>query len=370
MANGKDTSALLTALLGPQAAGMTQDQIVDELTAVRKRLDREQDRTQVISDVIAGVVKSLPPVKPYERSKSPKEETPHVAMLDISDVHWGEFVDLAITGGLNAYSYEIALQRGEELRRGVVRLVDMQRKVYPVNELYVNMFGDMVTGEGIYQGQAFNIDRSLAEQVFIGADWFSNFLRDMAARFDKVYLQCVPGNHGRGYMKGQNHPRTNWDTLLYRMMALRLEQIKNVNIRITDSSWLLYHIIGHESFRHVLIHGDEARSWMTIPWYGFERAGQRLESMLGATLDYVHAGHHHNEARWANNRMEFLINGSWVGGSGFSVQKMLRVSRPVQNLFFCHPVRGVVSHYPIQLATLPELQADERGIWGYAPKGE
>lgn len=367
MANGKDPSTLLTALLGERAIGMTQDEIVDELTSLRKRIDREQDRTTVIADVISGVVKGLPPVTPFKRLASPKAEMPHVAMLDISDVHWGEFVDVAITGGLNAYSYEIALQRGEELRRGVVRLVDMQRKVYPVDQLYVNMFGDMVTGEDIYPGQSFQIDRALTEQIFLGADWFANFLRDMAARFDEVHVRAVPGNHGRGYRKGQNHPRTNWDTLLYRMLALRLETIKNIDIQITDSSWLLYHIPGHEDYRHILIHGDEARSWMTIPWYGFERAGQRLESMLGAVLDYVHAGHHHNEARWANNRMEFLINGSWVGGSALSVQKMLRVSRPVQNLFFCHPRRGVVSHYPIQLAALPELSHDDRGVWGYVP---
>lgn len=361
-----EPKSLLTALLGERASEMTQDEIVDELTAMRKRLDKEQDRTQVISEVIGGIVKSLPPVTPFPQVKSPKEEIPHVAMLDVSDVHWGEFVDLAITGGLNAYSYEEALKRGEELRRGVIRLVDMQRKVYPVKQLYVNMIGDMVTGEDIYPGQAFQIDRSLTEQIFLGADWFANFLRDMSARFDEVHVRSVGGNHGRGYRKGQNHPRTNWDVLFYRMLQLRLEQVKNVEIQTTDSTWMLYHIPGHEDYRHVLIHGDEARSWMTIPWYGFERAGQRLESMLGAVLDYVHAGHHHNEARWANNRMEFLINGSWVGGSALSVQKMLRVSRPVQNLFFCHPNRGVVSHYPIQLAALPELSHDKHGVWGYS----
>jgi hypothetical protein len=147
------------------------------------------------------------------------------------------------------------------------------------------------------------------------------------------------------------------------MIQQRLSAHTNVDFEIAENGWLLYHIPGAESYRHVLIHGDEARSWMSIPWYGFERAGQRLESMLGSVIDYVHAGDKHTEARWANNRMEFLINGSWVGGSDLSVRRMLRVSRPVQNLFFCHPQRGVVSHYPIQLDTLPKLSADERGIW-------
>ena len=339
--------------------------LVDEISGLRKKLEKEQSRNEILKEVVEDTLMALPPLEPFPRVESPKSEQPHAAMLDISDVHIGGKVEAAVTGGMNEYNYSIFLKRGAELHRGLVRLVDMQRRVYPVDELYINCFGDFVEGVDIYQGQAFQIDRGLVQQIFLGADWFSNFIVDMAARFDKVNVRCVPGNHGRGYRKGQGHPLDNFDTVVYWGVAQRLSGHANVNFEISESSWLLYHIPGHEKYRHVIIHGDEARSWMTIPWYGFERVGQRLESMLGIVLDYVHAGHHHNEARWANNRMEFLVNGSWVGGSELSVRRMLRTSRPVQNLFFCHPRRGVVSHYPIQLDTLPELSSDERGIWTY-----
>ncbi len=339
--------------------------LIDELAAVRKQLAKERDRNTVLIEVIQNAVGALPPLEPFPRMKSPKNEEPHTAMIDVSDVHVGAKVDPVITGGLSDYNYDIFLKRGLELQKAIVRLVDMQRKIYPVNALYVNFLGDMTEGEDIYRGQAFQIDRPLTEQVLLGADWFANFLIDMAARFDKIHVRAIPGNHGRGYQKGQSHPRTNWDTVVYKMIERRLGAHKNVDFQIAESAWMLYHLTDSTEYRHVIIHGDEARSWMTIPWYGFERAGQRLESMLGVVLDYVHAGHHHNEARWANNRMEFLVNGSWVGGSDLSVRKLLRFSRPTQNLFFCHPKRGVVSHYPIQLDTLPKLSSDERGIWGY-----
>lgn len=363
-----DNESLLTRALKAEAPSAQPSEIVrlvDQIAALQKQLDKANDRNEILVGVVTDTIGALPPLEPFPRVESPKVEIPHIAMLDISDVHVGSKVDPVITGGLNAYDYSIFLKRGAELQRGIVRLVDMQRRVYPVNELYVNFLGDMVEGEDIFPGQAFQIDRALAQQIFLGADWFSNLLIDLAARFDAVHVRAIPGNHGRGYRKGQSHPLTNWDTVVYRMMQQRLGNHKNVEFQIEDKAWALYHIPGHEQYRHILIHGDEARSWMTIPWYGFERAGQRLESMLGALLDYVHAGHHHNEARWANNRMEFLVNGSWVGGSDLSIKKLLRVSRPVQNLFFCHPRRGVVSHYPIQLDVLPELSADERGIWSY-----
>jgi hypothetical protein len=287
-------------------------------------------------------------------------------MLDISDVHIGAVVDPITTGGLSEYGFDVFLRRGERLRKGLLRIVELHRKVYPVNVLYVNFLGDIVEGEGIYRGQPFAVDKALTEQVIEGARWLAAFLRDLAGVFAEVHVRCVSGNHGRGYRRGDNHPRTNWDAFMYRMMQDYLGAQQNVECEVSDTSYLAYHVPGHEVFRHVLIHGDQARAWMGIPFYGMERAGARLQSMLGLSLDYVHAGHHHNDADWPSNQVEFLLNGSWVGGSDMSINRLMRTSRPSQNFFLLHPRRGVVVHYRIQLEDRIALVPDVRGVYRVA----
>jgi hypothetical protein len=284
-------------------------------------------------------------------------------MLDVSDAHIGEFVDPILTGGLSEYNFSLFKARGERLRQGFSDIVNIHRHAYAVDELYVNFLGDIVTGEAIYRGQAFQIDMPLLQQVFEGGYGFANFLRGMSQMFKKVHVRCVGGNHGRGYERGQNHPRTNWDVGVYLLLKRLMTDHTSVDIELAETSYLVYRIPGHGRFRHALIHGDQARSWMGIPFYGMERAGAKMQSMLGIPLDYVHAGHHHNEADWPANRVDFLLNGSWVGGSDLSVNKMFRTSRPTQNLFFCHPQRGIVASYRVQLEDEVELQPDIRGVY-------
>ena len=342
--------------------------LLSRVSTLQKELDQERDRTGIIVGAIRETVAVLPPLKPFPPAPRPKNEVPHIAMLDVSDIHVGEKVDPVLTGGLSQYDFAMFKSRGERLHHGVSRIVDIHRRAYPVDDLYVNFLGDIVTGEAIYRGQAFQIDTSLLHQVFEGGYWLANFLRDFARMFKTVHVRCVSGNHGRGYERGQNHPRTNWDIAVYMLLKIMLADHPNVDIELAETSYLVYSIPGHERFRHALIHGDQARAWMGIPFYGMERAGAKMQSMLGIPLDYVHAGHHHNEADWPSNRVEFLLNGSWVGGSDLSVNKLFRTSRPTQNLFFCHPKRGIAATYHVQLEDVVELKPDARGI--YRPKTE
>lgn len=334
-----------------------------DITRLRADLERERDRNSILVSTVQTVVAALPPMKPFEPVRPRTKEDAHIAMLDISDVHVGAVVDPVLTGGLSRYDFETFKLRGERLRKGFLRIIDIHRRVYPVEILYVNFLGDMVEGEGIFKGQAFQIDKALTEQVMEGAQWFGSLLRDFAGAFKQVRVRCVAGNHGRGYGKGESHPKTNWDTFMYRAMAQFLADQKNVDFAIPDTSYLAFHIPEQEQFRHVIIHGDQARAWMGIPFYGMERAGARLQSMLGLTLDYIHAGHHHNEADWPSNRVEFLLNGSWVGGSDLSVNRLVRTSRATQNFFLLHPRRGMVANYRIQMSDWTELTPDERGVY-------
>lgn len=339
----------------------------DELQRYKTLLEKERDRNQLITTVIETCVAALPPAKPFPNVIRKQKEAPHVVMCDISDVHVGSAVDPKVTGGLSRYDFQTFLDRGERLRRSLLRILDIHRRVYDVPELYLNLLGDIVEGEGIFRGQPFQIDRALTDQVLEATQWFGHFIRDLAGQFRSIHIRCVGGNHGRGYEQGQSHPRTNWDVFVYKTLQHLLRDQKTVEFYVSDTSYVAYHLPGHERYRHVLIHGDQARAWAGIPFYGVERAGARIQSMLGIPVDYVHLGHHHNEAAWPSNRMEYLMNGSWVGGSDLSVNRLFRTSRATQNLFFLHPRRGLVANYRLHLNDWEEVAADERGVYATRP---
>lgn len=342
-------------------------QLKSHISKLESDLAKEKNRNTVIREAFREAAESLPELKPWpQRTEPRKREDPHVAMLDVSDVHVGEKVDPVLTGGIAEYSFDTFLRRGENLRRGLYRLVDMQRNVYPVDVLFVNFLGDMVTGEAIYPGQAYHIDRPLLRQVQAGADWFAELLRDFSRNFKRVEVRCIPGNHGRGYGRGWNHPLTNWDIGFYERLQLILKshaESGRVNVQIEESSYMLYEIKDYSRHTHILFHGQQAKSWAGYPWYGVHRAGMGLQSMLGVPLDYIHLGHHHTPAKYEHNRVEFLANGAWTGGSDLSVNQMFRASRPVQNLFFCHKRRGIVSAFPIYLDDWAKIAPDGNGIY-------
>lgn len=354
--------ALVEAVLAEGEGESKARLLLTRVSALERELHRERNKNDLIVDAIRQTVAALPPLAPLPDVPKAQEDD-HVAMLDIGDVHVGDKVDPALTGGLSRYDFETFKARGLRLRKAFLRILDLHRRAYPVGELYINFLGDIVTGEAIFAGQAFQIDLPLLLQVFEGGYWFASLLRDLAGAFEAVHVRCVAGNHGRGYGRGQNHPRTNWDIALYWLLKILLSDQPNVDFEVSETSFLVYGIPGHERFRHALIHGDQARSWLGIPFYGMERTGARMTSMLGMTLDYVHAGHHHNEADWPSNRVEFLMNGSWVGGSDLSVNRLMRTSRPAQNMYFCHPRRGITARYSLQLDDWSEMLPDAKGVF-------
>lgn len=333
--------------------------LLSRIGSLETSLERERDRSEIILNAIRDTLVALPPLTPLHLPKS-GEEDPHIAMLDVSDVHLGELVDPVLTGGLSQYNADLFRERGERLRRGVHKITGIHRRAYPVDALYLNFLGDMVTGEVVYPGQAFQVDMSLMMQIFEGAHYFANMLRDFARAYQSVHIRCVAGNHGRE--KGR-HPRTNWDVMFYKILQILMVDHTNVDIEISETSWLAYQIPGHERFNHVLIHGDQTKGWSSIPFYGFERTGASIQSMLGLSVSYLHAGHIHNPADWTSNRLEFLVNGAWPGGSDLSVNRMSRNSRPIQNFYFCHPRHGVAARYPLRLEDWAELTPDDRGIY-------
>jgi len=323
-----------------------------ELAALKKR----KTLFEIIGENILRAVQAIPPPKTLPPEKllfNKKHETEEMALM-FSDSQIGQLVDQQESGGLGAYSIDIFLERLEFLKVSLKKIfeIHLDNTPYPVFNIF--FLGDIVEGSTIFPGQERQTDMHVVEQVMFAVDKIAEFVAWVAALFPwKVECFCVVGNHGRVGKKGEQSPLNNFDLLTYAFMKERLQKFSNVEVHISKSWWMLVERMKH-SF--LLVHGDDIRAWMGIPYYGIERSESRYQKMLGRTGEGFHyfcCGHHHQEAAI---KSRIFANGSWVGGSEFSIKTLQAASAPTQLLFSVHPVFGVTWERNIQLQDPAKLE--------------
>jgi hypothetical protein len=167
-------------------------------------------------------------------NKKLKEE---VAMLDISDVHIGEKVTAEESCGHELYNFNIFQERLDILCEGIIKCITVQRKGANINNLHINMLGDICTGELIFRGQQRQIDLPLHDQIFKGADCIARrLIMPLCKEFKNVTIRMVSGNHTRLSKPGDYAFNSGSDYFLYRTHGTYIERSKELqlyNIRIS-----------------------------------------------------------------------------------------------------------------------------------------
>lgn len=123
-------------------------------------------------------------------------------------------------------------------------------------------------------------------------------------------------------------------------MQQRLSQNPRINMEIPLTWWQTKTING---FDFLFLHGEDIKAWNGIPYYRIDRADARYTKLLQmqkAGFHYFCIGHHHNQAQIDSPVGEKIVNGNWVGGTGFSLKQIMTSSIPSQLLFLVHPQKG------------------------------
>jgi len=327
-------------------------------------------------DIMLEVLPTLPPVPIEYPQNWDADVDEELCFLKMSDVHVGERVLSAETSGLSEYSFDMFKHRCDEYVNAVDSIVNgILRRAYPIRHAYLNILGDLTTGEAVFPKQMARIDRDLHHQIIEGAYYLSHVVRFLSSQFTTLTVQMVPGNHGK-----QRETTLNTDVVLYEMLAVLLRDQPNIKWVLSDSPLLGFYLDGNVADRigfdfqdsdllwnFLLAHGSEALSWQGIPYYGLDRMHSRLTVTAGIIWDTIFAGHHHRQASLEN--VELI--GSWLGGTGYSVDKMQSASRPMQKLFGFHPKKGLTFRYPLYLGDRPRLTIPEDPTSGvYTPHNE
>jgi predicted phosphodiesterase len=255
------------------------------------------------------------------------------------------------------YNATVCAERIQRFSDKVRNLTDIQRADHPVKEAHVWLIGDLIEGELIFPGQEHELDVDFFGQVLVeGPQILEGFLRDMESHFERVKVAWVLGNHGRigGRASKTMLPRNNGDRMLYyatkQLMERSGSKVEWLHCPREYTDFYMIDEVGDT--RVMLVHGDQIRGQMGLPYYGYRNAVQGWAT--GAlnnreSFDVMVAGHYHTRAVLTFNHRPVYMNGSPESMNAYAQENMKAMSRPEQTLLFMHPKHGVTAEYPCWL---------------------
>lgn len=332
--------------------------LLDRIQKISDALRSERDKTTHIVNACISSINSLKFNK-VKRPILPKQKSLNLDMHVLrSDAQVGSRVDPQFTSGLGKYDWKTYVSRLERLTQKIFMFHEQDHKALGLKRLISPQLGDQVEGELIFPGQSYTLELPLVDQVFQSVEVEVNrFWLPLSEIFDNIELFCVIGNHGRQGRKGDGSERTNWDYVYYRCLKQILEtSTTHVKVHVSESPIML---VEHGKYLFCYKHGDDVQSWMGVPYYGLDRSVNKTSRMFNRVMDYTCVGHFHQPGNLSDT---IFINGTMVGGSSLSINKMACSGRPSQEMFYFDNNHGINRKSTIYLADRIEMIADNNGI--------
>lgn len=329
------------------------------------RVWRKKTLYEAVGNTIKGIQALEPPKVKIEPLKGGKKKSKEELGLLFSDSHIGLIVDQRETGGLGKYNFQIFKKELQREKQSIKRIleIDLQGTEYQVFNIF--FLGDIIENRIMRESQIRLTEMPVVEQVFKAVDEIAKFVAELSVYFKRVNAYCITGQHGRiTKKKAVLSPQDNFDYLVYHWIKERLRDYKNIKFYIPDSWWM---IVERNNTRFYMEHGDQFRSWLSIPFYGLQRGRARLRELLRRYLDsqgiqvdfdYFLVAHFHTHAYFEG----ILMNGSFPGLTEYSGQHLKLGEPPTQVLFSIHPDYGITKIRPIQLRDKKQLKTKIK-IW-------
>lgn len=319
-----------------------KESLRDALRRTQAELVRSKRRTAEIVNAIYraafdsaisyGAAK-IPPKPPRDR----RTRKPEVAVAHTTDWQVGKVT--------RTYNSEVAEQRlTVQMPNKIEELVELQRKAVPVREGHLLAGGDMVEGIQIFPGQAFLVDSTLFDQLFLSASILEKQILHMLRLFDAVHVWEEYGNHGRLGKKGENPAGDNLDRMMYRIVMERFRHEPRVAWHpVTD----FYNHVVIGNYRALLVHGDEVKSFGgNTPAFGILRKVNGWKAALSREAPFwdCYMGHWHTPMTLVTaDGGRIFVSGSPESDNEYAKEFVASTGDPSQRLNFVQPERGRVT---------------------------
>jgi len=339
-----------------------KDIIINRLKAEKQILKKKYEQLiktsstqETILEFLKEYLQALPEVDPPKISTAPKSSSEEELVLCLGDIHAGEKVEAEEVNGINEYNFDILNFRLKYLADSVVDISMNKLSGYTFKKLHILGLGDWITGT-IHQELVEHGEGTVVECVMNLAYVIAQMIRELATIFEEIEFVGVFGNHGRLHKKPRFKGRyANWDYVCYQTLSMLLANQRNVKFKIPKSFWVLHEINGQN---FLILHGDNIKSSLGIPWYGINRTVANLKELLEAKnqrFRYIILGHFHNLGVLDRVKGELIVNGSLIGGNEFSVGAMFTSSEACQHFCGVHHKKGMTFRYKINVQEAPAV---------------
>lgn len=324
-----------------------------ERSAVERAVYAERIREHVFN--IASSETAAPD---WTVERSAAHDAPHVPVLVTSDFHFGEVIDPANLGGINAYNLDIAEER---YRRLITQTIDISMEHLPRNRypgIIVLRLGDTVAGD-IHEELSKTNDMPTLPTCRRTKDVEAWGLEALAGAFGEVYVVSVPGNHGRTTKKKESKGLTtqSYDQLISWWLEDYFRQDQRLTFYTPESGDAIFDVHGR---RYLATHGDRIGTGggqgflgPVAPITRGMRKVHESQAKLGQPISKVFMGHFHTAVDVGYG----WCNGSLPGYSEFARDGRMSPEPPVQWLIMLHPKYGPTSQW--QILTHAEPRATE-----------
>jgi hypothetical protein len=255
---------------------------------------------------------------------------------------------------MNAFNRKIAKQRVKILGDSMIDLCfkHMVNPVYP--GVVCCIHGDMITG-GIHEDLRETNDGPVTLAVVEVEEQLIGLITMLADKFGKVFVPCVPGNHGRTTLKprAKNRVFDSWEWVIFQRIEKWFEKDDRVAVHVPNEVDAHFSVYGH---RFMLTHGDtlgvKGGDGIIGALGPIARGAIKVgtsEAQCGRDFDTLLIGHYHTYIP-RGDAIPVIANGSLIGYNEYArLVLRARPTRPSQALTFIHPKRGVTAQWAIYL---------------------
>lgn len=352
--------ALKLGLTSSQKSTSVKDQVplLENQIKLLKAELRERERTEFAMAEVKEQILKVSTVEPkipnwLSRPLAKPTKSPGVPTLFCSDWHAGEVVDPNQIALKNSFNMRILEQRVKSLTENTIDLLfnHMVNPIYP--GLVVILGGDMFSGD-IHEELAESNEQSTMQTLIKLYGILIAMIEEFLKHFDKIFIPCVTGNHGRNTRKPRHKNRayTNFDWLLYQMLDKHFNYPKEkkderVSFLISDGSDAYFRIYRH---RYLLTHGDQFRGGDGVigplgPIIRGDHRKRTRQSQINQDYDTLLLGHFHQLMQLTR----LIVNGSLKGYDEYAWAGNFPFEPPRQAMWLTHPKHGITVSWPIHV---------------------
>lgn len=342
------------------ASRAAEDLLKEERAARRTAEDRLRDATEKLS-VIQGVKTSIVPALNW-KARKPEigKATVLTPLLFTSDFQCGEVIKPDEVDGLNRYDKDVFAERYRVLIERSIGLANTHVGNAAFPGIVYMRGGDAISGE-IHEELARTNDLSSCPAVAWLVRHEAEGIRQLKAKFGKVRVISIPGNHGRTTLRPQSkgYVDFNYESMIAWWLETLFADDPAVTFFIPRSGDAYFDV---EGWKVLASHGDRMGSRGGMGFVGpaatIARGHKKLYdnwTMTGRRVDLILTGHLHTSLK-----LELGYgNGALAGYGEYARDIRATPDAAKQWLLFFHEREKISHQFEVRLSEFPRRIVQE-----------